>query len=114
MKKTRLNNGIVVWGLSPSKYVNADVKDIEQSMTERLDGIYVIPHKPANPFPVDYCPELDESEALEPSYSSYFQHLIGVMRWMVEIGRGDIATEVSLISSHLTFPRQGHLETAFI
>ncbi len=34
------------------------------------------------------------------------------MRWMVELGRIDIATEVSLLSSHLAFPREGHLETA--
>ncbi len=34
------------------------------------------------------------------------------MRWMVELGRIDIATEVSLLSSHLAFPHEGHLETA--
>jgi hypothetical protein len=31
---------------------------------------------------------------------------------MVELGRIDIATEVSLLSSHLAYPREGHLETA--
>ncbi len=31
---------------------------------------------------------------------------------MVELGRIDIATEVSLLSSHLVYPREGHLETA--
>ena len=34
------------------------------------------------------------------------------MRWMVEQGRVDIATEVSLLSSFLAYPREGHLETA--
>jgi len=34
------------------------------------------------------------------------------MRWMVELGRVDIATEVSLLSSHLAYPREGHLEAA--
>jgi hypothetical protein len=38
--------------------------------------------------------------------------LFGVMRWMVELGRIDIATEVSLLSSHLAYPCEGHLETA--
>ena len=28
-------------------------------------------------------------------------HLIGIMRWMVELGRIDIATEVSMLSSYL-------------
>ena len=31
---------------------------------------------------------------------------------MVEIGRIDIATECSLLSSHLAYPRKGHLECA--
>jgi hypothetical protein len=34
------------------------------------------------------------------------------MRWMVELGRIDIATEVSLLSSHLVCLCEGHLETA--
>ena len=34
------------------------------------------------------------------------------MRWTVELGRVDIATEVSLHSSHLALPREGHLLTA--
>jgi hypothetical protein len=32
------------------------------------------------------------------------------MRWMVELGRIDIATEVSMLSSYLAYPREGHLE----
>jgi hypothetical protein len=34
------------------------------------------------------------------------------MCWMVELGRVDIATEVSLLSSHLALPREGHLTMA--
>jgi hypothetical protein len=34
------------------------------------------------------------------------------MRWMVELGRIDIATEVSLLSFYLAYPSKGHLETA--
>ncbi len=34
------------------------------------------------------------------------------MRWIVELGRINIATEVYLLFSHLTFPCEGHLETA--
>jgi hypothetical protein len=61
---------------------------------------------------MSYEPELDESTPLDPDAASYFQTIIGVMRWMVEIGRVDIATEVSLLSSHLAYPREGHLEAA--
>jgi len=34
----------------------------------------------------------------------------GVLRWCVEIGRVDIVTEVSVLSSHLAVPREGHLD----
>jgi hypothetical protein len=52
------------------------------------------------------------STPLDPECSSFFMHLIGVMRWMVELGRVDIATEVSMLSSYLALPREDHLETA--
>jgi hypothetical protein len=55
---------------------------------------------------------LDLSEPFDPECSSFYQHLIGVMRWMVELGCIDIATEVSLLSSHLAYLCEGHLETA--
>jgi hypothetical protein len=44
--------------------------------------------------------------------ASYFQSIIGIMRWMIELGRIDIATEVSLLSSHLAYTRRGHMEAA--
>ena len=36
--------------------------------------------------------------------------MIGVMRWMINIGCIDINTEVSLPSSYSAVPRQGHLD----
>ena len=57
-----------------------------------------------------YSPELDESPTLNPSLASYYQSQIGILRWMVEIGRIDIMTEVSMLSSHLAMPREGHLD----
>ncbi len=43
---------------------------------------------------------------------SFYQHLIGVMRRMVELGCIDIVTKVSMLSSYLARPREGHLENA--
>ena len=58
-----------------------------------------------------YKPELDITPPLDPELASYYQSLIGVMRLMVEIGRIDIAVEVSMTSSHNAYPREGHFET---
>ena len=82
-------------------------------LSEKFDGKYRIPKRADNPFPTDYCAETDVSDPLTPEAASFYKHLIGVMRWMVELGRVDIATEVSLLLSYLAYPHDGHLETAF-
>jgi hypothetical protein len=84
----------------------------QSNLTDKLNGKYSIPTRVDNPFPVNYDPSTDLSDILDPECSSFYQHLIGVMRWMVDIGRIDIATEVSMLSSYLAYPREGHLENA--
>ena len=42
----------------------------------------------------------------------YFMSLIGILRWAVELGRIDITTEVSELSSFFAAPRDGHLNQA--
>jgi hypothetical protein len=70
-------------------------------LTKKLDRKYKIPVRADNPFPVDNCPETDLSDPLDTECSSFYQHLIGVMGWMVELGQIDIATKVSMLSSYL-------------
>lgn len=38
--------------------------------------------------------------------------MIGVLRWIVELGRVDICLEVSMLLSYLASPRTGHLRQA--
>ena len=38
--------------------------------------------------------------------------LIGILRWMCELGRIDICTEVSMLSSYSAMPCEGHLKPA--
>jgi hypothetical protein len=99
LKETQLPNRVMAWGLSLSKYVVQAVKNCQLHLTEKLAGRYSIPAKADNSFPVDYDPSTDLSDLLDPDCSSLYQHPIGVMRWMVELGRIDIVTEVSMLSS---------------
>ena len=70
-----------------------------------------MPKKAANPFPGNYEPELDTTPTLNPELSSWYASLIGMLRWMVEIGQVDIITEVSKMASHqMASPREGHLD----
>jgi hypothetical protein len=111
LKEVRLKNGVLAWAMSPSKYVQQAVKNCATHL-EEFDGRYQIPKRANNPFPTDYNADTVTSEPPTPGYASFFMHLIGVMRWMVEIGRIDIATEVSILSSYLAYPREGHLDAA--
>ena len=59
----------------------------------------------------DY-PEEDDSKVLNDIYNKKFQMLIGLLNWLVNIGRLDIAFATSSLSRFTACPRQGHLERA--
>jgi len=56
--------------------------------------------------------ELDSSPTLPSDLATWYQSLVGMLRWMVEIGRVDIITETSILASFAAMPREGHLEAA--
>ena len=45
-----------------------------------------------------YCPEIDITPELGKEDAAYFHSLIGVLRWIVELGRVDINIEASMLS----------------
>jgi hypothetical protein len=45
LKETRLPNGVMAWGLNPSKYVIQAVKNCQLHLTEKLARKYSIPNK---------------------------------------------------------------------
>ena len=61
---------------------------------------------------VDYRPELDTSTECTNDQMHLYQNLIRVLRWIVELGRIDIAYECTVLSSYLVFPRTDHLNQA--
>ena len=65
------------------------------------------------PLSCDYHPEVDLSAELDETDAVYFQSLIGILRWIVELGGVDICCEVSMLSSCLALPREGHLQALF-
>lgn len=60
----------------------------------------------------DYRPELDTTEECNEDQIQFFQSLIGIARWLCELGRVDILTETSMLSAYLARPRVGHLHQA--
>jgi hypothetical protein len=112
LKLMQMSNGVNAWGMSPAKYIKEGVSNCEKHLKTNYDGWYAMPTQAVNPFVMGYEPKIDETPALDPDQASYFQSIIGVMRWMCKIGRIDITTEVLLLSLHLVHPREGHLDAA--
>ena len=111
--QVKLDNGVDAWSFSSSQYVQTAVKNVEEWLSKRGDGRWKLPSKAETPMQSTYQPELDISLELSTEESSYYQSLIGVLRWIVELGRIDICLEVFMMSSHLALPREGHLEQVF-
>ena len=57
-----------------------------------------------------YSPDLDSSDYLEGEELTYFQELIGILRWAIEIGRVDIFHEVSILSQFQAALREGQMD----
>jgi hypothetical protein len=91
-------------------YVKKAIADVETELSQ-VDKKLVT--KASTPISAGYRPEADMTPLLGEKQASYFQGLIGVLRWICELGRIDILLEVSLLSRFLAAPRQGHLEQAF-
>jgi hypothetical protein len=107
--KTLLPNGVVVWGVSSSKFVQSAVQNVQDYLAA-LPGDQKLMKKASGRFSGGYKPELDESPELDPTRENLYQSQIGIMRWCAELGRIEIIAEVSMFSTYLCLPREGHLE----
>ena len=96
--------------MSPLKYVLETAKNCGKHVRYIFPGKYTLPARAENPFIMGYEAVLDTSKSLDSAESYYFQSIISVMRWMVEIVRVDIVIEVSLLSFYLAYPREGNIE----
>ena len=96
--------------MSLDEYVRAAVNEVVEGL-EKCD--LKLKGKAFRPFDSSYCPELDVTEELDDVGVAKFQGYIGTFRWMIELGRLDILTEVSQLSSFQAMPRKGHLEACY-
>jgi hypothetical protein len=96
----------VRWGLSSQQYVTEAIRNVE---TELSKIGKCLSNAVTTPISSGYRPELDVTPLLSPTKANYYQNLIGILRWAVELGRIDIYIHVSMLSSFLASPREGHL-----
>jgi hypothetical protein len=104
-------SGDKMWAMSSQRYVKEAARCVESELSksgQRLIG------KPVTPMTPGYRPELDVSQLLDEDQASYYMSLIGILRWMVELGRINICVDVSLLSSFMAQPRIGHIEVLHV
>ena len=96
--------------MSTSQYVQEAVSNVERHLKRRGKNL---PKTRSTPICSNYSPEIDVSTELSDSDATYYQSLIGILRWIIEMGRVDIGCEVSMLSSHVAISREGHLQQVF-
>ena len=101
-------NGLTCWTITSQDYVKAAIRKVEEAIKtkgRRLQTTNV--ETPMNNY---YTPELDVTEELGHDDVTFYQELIGVLRWATEIGRVDILLEVNLLLQYSASPCEGHLD----
>ncbi|KAI2502131.1 Reverse transcriptase (RNA-dependent DNA polymerase) [Fragilaria crotonensis] len=99
------------WTMSSEEYVKAAIVNVETALD--ATGQRLLPSRCTTPMQANYRPELDDTSELKVDGVRNFQELIGVLRWAVELGHIDIAMEVSMLSTHLALPREGHSQQVY-
>jgi hypothetical protein len=101
-------NSLKCWTVTSQDYVKAAVRNVEEAIKSK--GRRLPTTNIETPMNNNYTPELDVTVELDDEDVTFYQELIGVLRWATEIGRVDILLEVALLSQYSASPREGHLE----
>jgi hypothetical protein len=104
------NPAKVVWSLSAEKYLKEAIRSVELDL-EKLGKR--LPNHVSTPLSSGYQTELDVSALLDDDFTSWYQKLIGILRWAVELGRIDIHLSIALLAQYLVQPWVGHLDQIF-
>ena len=104
--KMPLPDGTVAWFASSKDYCEAAIKNVEGWLDKKQQKLST---RHSCMFPSGWKPELDVTPELDEEHAAFYQQQIGVLRWMVELGRIDVCTEVSMLAAFSANPREGHL-----
>ena len=91
-------------------YVKSAFTEVERKLEEIGERFST---KVSTPMSQGYRPEVDTTPELDAKRANYFQGLIGVLRWICELGRIDIIEDVAMLSQFLAAPKRGRLNQVF-
>ena len=85
VRKVQLENGVYAWAFSSSQYVQTAVKSVEAYLMSEDSQHWKMQNKADTPLTTTYRPELDISDELNEADAAYYQSVIGILRWIVEL-----------------------------
>ena len=97
VRKVQLENGVYAWAFSSSQYVQTAVKNVEAYLMTEDSKCWKMANIADTHLTTTYRPELDVSRELNETNAAYYQSLIGILRWIVELGQVDVCLEVSMM-----------------
>ena len=110
LRKVTMDNSVDAWAWECLQYVQAAVKNVEEYLEKKGEKLVT---KGPTPLSSGYCPEIDIFQELAGADVPYFHSLIGILCWIVELGRADICIKVSMMSPHLALSRESHMEEMY-
>ena len=110
-KKKTLDDGSDLWITGANSYLKEALRISDGLLNKHGMKVNGGANQPFSN--ISYRPELDITPLCDTEQLHIFQQLVGILRWLVELGRVDINLEVSKLSSFLAGPRIGHLHQAF-
>jgi hypothetical protein len=96
--------------MSAEKYIKEALRTLELDLN-RLGKR--LPTNVPTSLSSGYRPELDVSAILDDDFTQWYQKLIGILCWAVELGWIDIHLTVALLAQYMVQPRVGHLDQVF-
>jgi hypothetical protein len=100
----------ISWSMSAERYLKEAIRNLKQDLLKINKRL---PTNVPTPLSSGYRPELDMSAPLDDDFTTWFQKLVGILRWSIELGRIDIHLSVALLAQYLVQPRVGHLDQVF-
>jgi len=98
------------WSISTEKYLKGAYHNVKIDLGKINKRL---PNNVPTPLSSGYRLELDVSVPLDDNYVHWYQKLIGIVRWAIELRRIDIHLSVALLAQCLVEPRVGHLDQVF-
>ena len=93
LSQVETETGTKCWSMYSEKYVKAAIENLES----RLGKSDMHLPKFLTPMSTSYHPSEDVTKELNVEGVQFYQEMIGILRWAVEIGRVDLLLEVSLL-----------------